>query len=189
MSEELSHLDICPGDFSDFLDLTAALPYETPALRGRHYQLHRQSGRSASFLPLLGPATTQPVLIFYLLTDESVSLQHHVSVLSSPLPSPLWSHREYCVCCAGNSDHPLRTGAVTDVNLSSALLSDIVDDLPAFPNDGTDLLPRHQTSQGQVDAGNVPGQLELCAHPRGLEEVARRVISLGCWLGSGSRLD
>ena len=58
---------------------------------------------------------------------------------------------------AGHCDDPLWTGAVTDVNLSSALLSDIVDDLPALPNDGPDLLARHETSQGQVDAGNVSG--------------------------------
>ena len=61
------------------------------------------------------------------------------------------------MCGAGDSDNPLWTRPVTDVNLSSTLLSDIVDDLSAFPNDGTDLLPRHQTSQGQVDAGNITG--------------------------------
>ena len=108
----------------------------------------------------------------------------------------LWSvckhqyiHLEYGVCGTGYCDHSLGTRPVADVNLGSAFLSDVVDDFPTLANDGPNLLPCHQTSEGQVDTGHVARQLELCwGHPVGVE-VARRMISLGWWLGSGIRLD
>ena len=62
---------------------------------------------------------------------------------------------------SGDGDDPLGAGAVADVDLGAALLPDAVDGLPALPDDGPHLLARGEAAEGQVDAGHVPGQLEL----------------------------
>ena len=65
---------------------------------------------------------------------------------------------------ASDGDNPLGAGAVADVDLGPGLLPDVVDRLPAFPNDGAHLLAGCEAAEGQVDTGHVPGQLELRGH-------------------------
>ena len=168
-----SHLNIGSADLPDLLDLAPALPDQAAALRGRHDQLQGEA-----LLPLLPPSA---LLVLDLVADEGVGLDSGLY----PLPFSSQPHLEYRLSGARHSDHPLRTGPVTDVDLGPALLADVVDDLSALPDDGPHLLPRHEAPEGQVDARHVARELELClGHPDSVE-VWRMMIRLG----SGIRLD